>query len=83
MMYLEAVDLDKLKSQAVCFSGEPSLNHDKKINNCSTPASFVRGPGFDAMAKRMVKTKHPTYLLLHLLQVHGIFTIFSSIQIFI
>ena len=30
MMYLEEVDLDKLKSQAVCFSGEPSLNHDKK-----------------------------------------------------
>ena len=29
-MYLEAVDLDKLKSQAVCFSVEPSLNHDKK-----------------------------------------------------
>ena len=30
MMYLEAVDLDKLKSQALCFSGESSLNHDKK-----------------------------------------------------
>ena len=29
-MYLEAGDLDKLKSQAVSFSGEPSLNHDKK-----------------------------------------------------
>ena len=29
-MYLEAVDLNKLKSQALCFSGEPSLNHDKK-----------------------------------------------------
>ena len=30
MMYLEAVDLDKLKSGAVCFSGEPSLNYVKK-----------------------------------------------------
>ena len=29
-MYLKAVDLDKLKSQTVCFNGEPSLNHDKK-----------------------------------------------------
>ena len=40
MMYLEAVDLDKLKSGAVCFSGEPSLNYVKKRNNWSTPASF-------------------------------------------
>ena len=30
MMYLEAVDLENLKSQAVCLSREPSLNHDKK-----------------------------------------------------
>ena len=30
MMYLETEDLDKLKSQAVCFSGEPNLNHYKK-----------------------------------------------------
>ena len=30
MMYLEAVDLDKLKNQGVCVSGEPSLNYDKK-----------------------------------------------------
>ena len=30
MMYLEAVDLDELKSQALCSSGEPSLNHEKK-----------------------------------------------------
>ena len=30
MTYLEAVDLDKLKSQVLCFSGESSLNHDKK-----------------------------------------------------
>ena len=29
MMHLEAADLDKLKSEAVCFSGETSLNHDK------------------------------------------------------
>ena len=36
MVYLEAVDLDKSKSQAVCFSGEASLNHDKKRNNWST-----------------------------------------------
>ena len=47
MMYLEAVDLDKLKSQAVCFSGEPSLNHDKR-NNWPMPASLGRGSGFDA-----------------------------------
>ena len=30
MMYLEAVDLDKFMSQVLYFSGEPSLNHDKK-----------------------------------------------------
>ena len=30
MLYLEAVDLDESKSQAVCFSGEPSINHNKK-----------------------------------------------------
>ena len=30
MMYLEAVDLDKLKNQGVCVSGESSLNYDKK-----------------------------------------------------
>ena len=30
MMYQEAVDMGKLKSQAMCFSGEPSFNHDKK-----------------------------------------------------
>ena len=48
MMYLEAADLDKLKSQAVCFSGEPNLNHDKKKrNDWSTPASLCRVPGFE------------------------------------
>ena len=26
----------------------PSLNHDKKRNNWSIPASLDRGPGFDA-----------------------------------
>ena len=30
MMYLEAVDFDKLKNHALYFSGERSLNHDKK-----------------------------------------------------
>ena len=40
MMYVKAGALDKLKSQAVCFSGEPSLNHDQKRNNWSMPASF-------------------------------------------
>ena len=29
-MYLEAVNLNKLKSQALCFNGEPGLNHVKK-----------------------------------------------------
>ena len=29
MMHLKAADLDKLKSEAVCFSGETSLNHNK------------------------------------------------------
>ena len=57
MMYLEAVDLGKLKSQAVCFSGEPSLNHDKKINNRSMPASFGRGPGFDMGDKKLFEDK--------------------------
>ena len=42
MLYLEAVDLDESKSQAVCFSGEPSINHNKK-NNWSTPVSFDAG----------------------------------------
>ena len=45
--------MDKLKSQAVCFSCEPCLNHDKKRNNWSTPASLGRGPGFDAGDKKL------------------------------
>ena len=57
MMYLEAVDLDKLNSQVVCFSGEPSLNHDKKRNNWSTPASLGRGPGFDAGDEKLGEDK--------------------------
>ena len=52
MLYLEAVDLDKLKSQAVYFCVEPSLNHDKK-NNWSMPVCFDRGPGFDARDKKL------------------------------
>ena len=55
MMYLEAVDLDKLKSQAACFSGEPrsnDLNHDKKRNNWPTPTSFVWRSGFDTGNKK-------------------------------
>ena len=57
-MYLEAVDLDKLKSKAVCFRGEPSFNHDIKINNWSTPASLGRGPdGFDAGDKKLGEDK--------------------------
>ena len=43
--YLDTVDFGKSNSQAVCFSGEPSLNHDKNKNNWSTPLSFGRGPG--------------------------------------
>ena len=57
MMYLETVDLDKLKSQAECFSGEPSLNHDKKRNNSSTPASLGRGPSFDAGDEKLGEDK--------------------------
>ena len=57
MMYLEAADLDKSNSQAVCFSGEPSLNHDKKRNNWSTPVSFGQGPGFDASDKKLGEDK--------------------------
>ena len=57
MMCLKAVDLDKLKSQVACFSGEPSLNHNKKRNNWSTPASFGRGPGFDAGDKKLGEDK--------------------------
>ena len=38
MVYLEAVDLDKLKSKVVFFSGEPSLNYDKK-KKCLVNAS--------------------------------------------
>ena len=56
MIYLEAVDLDKLKSQAVCFSGEPSLNHDKR-NNWPMPASLGRGPGFDAGDEKLGEDK--------------------------
>ena len=52
MMYLEAVDFDKLKSEAVCFSGEPSLNHVKKRNNWSMPASFCRGPALARLTKK-------------------------------
>ena len=40
------------KSQAVCFSGKPSLNYDQKNNNWSTPVSFCRGPGFDVGDKK-------------------------------
>ena len=57
MIYLEAGDLDKLKSQAVCFSWEPSLNHDKKRNNWSTPASLGRGLGFDGGDKKLGEDK--------------------------
>ena len=58
MMYLEAGDLDKLKSQAVSFSGESSLNHDKKKrDNWSTPASLGRGPGFDACDEKLGEDK--------------------------
>ena len=57
MMYLEGVDLDKLKSQAVCFSGQPSLNQDKKRNNWSTPERFGRGPGFNAGDKNLGEDK--------------------------
>ena len=57
MMYLEAVDLDKLKSQAVCFSCESSLNHEKKRNNWSTPGYFGRGPGFHAGDKILGESK--------------------------
>ena len=39
-MHLEAVDLDKLMTQAVCLSGELSLSYDKKRNNWSKPASL-------------------------------------------
>ena len=52
MVDLEAVDLDKLKNKIVFFSGEPSLNYYKKRNAWSTPASFGRGPGFDAGDKK-------------------------------
>ena len=61
MMYLQAVDLNRLKSQAVCFSGEQSLNHGKekkkKRNNWPTPASFDRGPGFDVGDKNLGERK--------------------------
>ena len=57
MMYLETEDLDKLKSQAVCFSSEPSLNHYQKRNNWSTPASLVGGPGFNAGDKKLGEDK--------------------------
>ena len=57
MTYLEAVDLDKSNSQAVCFTGEPGLNHDKKRNTWSTPVSFGRGPGFDAGVKKLGEDK--------------------------
>ena len=56
-MHLEAVDLDRLKRQAVCFSGEPSLNHDKKRNNWSMPSSLGRGPGFDAGDEKLGEDK--------------------------
>ena len=52
MMYLEAVDLDKSNSQAVCFSSEPSLNHDKKRNNWSTPVRV-----FDAGDEKLGEDK--------------------------
>ena len=57
MIYLEAIDLDKLKSQAVCFSVEPSLNHDKKSNNWSTPASLGWGLGFDTFDEKLGEGK--------------------------
>ena len=57
MMYLETVDLDKLKSQAICFSGKPSLDRDQKRNNWSTPERFGWGPGFDAGDKQLGEDK--------------------------
>ena len=45
-----------LKSQAVCSSGEPTLNDDEKKNR-STAASFGRGPRFDVGDKKFGKHK--------------------------
>ena len=71
MMYLEAVDLGKLKSQAVCFSGEPSLNHDKKIiGQCQQV--LVEDLVLTWVTKNFLKTKHLTYLLPNPVQAHGI-----------
>ena len=56
-MYLKAVDLDKLKSQAVCSSGEPSFNQDKKRNNWSPQASLGQGRGFDAGDEKLGEDK--------------------------
>ena len=57
MMYPETVDLNKLKIQAVRFSDESSLNHDKKRNNWSARACFSWGPGFDTGDKKLGEDK--------------------------
>ena len=67
MMYLEAVDLNKSNSQTVCFSGEPSLNHDKKEIIGQHQQVLVEVLLLMQVTKSSVKTKHLTYLLPYLL----------------
>ena len=52
----------------------------KRRNDWSVPASFRRGPGFDAGEKSLEKTKDLTYLLLHISQAHGIYYFHNFLQ---
>ena len=72
MMCLVAVDLGKLKSQAVCLSATQSLNHAKKKEIFGQRQQvLIEIIVLMRMTKSLVKTKHLTYLLPYFLQVHG------------
>ena len=72
MMYLQAVDLNRLKSQAVCFSGEQSLNHGKKKKKeiiGQRQQVLIEVPVLMWVTKILVNAKNLTYPSSYLLQV--------------
>ena len=73
-MYLQAVDLNRLKSQAVCFSGEQSLNHGKKKKKKKEIIGqrqqvLIEVPVLMWVTKILVNAKNLTYPSSYLLQV--------------
>ena len=73
MMYLQAVDLNRLKSQAVCFSGEQSLNHGKEKKKIKIIGQrqqvLIEVPVLMWVTKILVNAKNLTYPSSYLLQV--------------